>query len=140
MIKTIHNITSHTSRYVCHSLETEKYDMKEQLDTQAETIVSRDAEILREQRRRERMDKELRDLRTKLDKKAAEQESVSQEVTVAKTQVGQLEKQLTEARATMEKYLRDYDTLYQRTQKLTEDLEEQVSREVTSLGKAFFDY
>ena len=48
------------------------------------------------------------------------------EVVTAQAQIGQLEKQLTEARATMEKYLRDYDTLYQRTQKLTEDLEEQI--------------
>lgn len=37
-----------------------------------------------------------------------------------------VEKQLNEARATMEKYLRDYDTLFNRTQKLTEDLEDQV--------------
>ena len=28
----------------------------------------------------------------------------------------------------MDKYLRDYDTLYQRTQKLTEDLEEQITK------------
>ena len=41
-------------------------------------------------------------------------------------QISQLEKQLNEARTTMEKYLRDYDTLYQRTQKLTEDLDEQM--------------
>ena len=74
------------------------------------------------------MDKELRDLRTKLDKNVTAGERVSQEVLLAKTQVGQLEKQLTEARATMEKYLRDYDTLYQRTQKLTEDLEEQMEK------------
>lgn len=38
-----------------------------------------------------------------------------------------LDKQLSEARETMEKYLRDYDTLFNRTQKLTEDLEHQVS-------------
>ena len=31
-----------------------------------------------------------------------------------------LETQLNDARNTMDKYLRDYDTLYQRTQKLTE--------------------
>ena len=110
------------------SVEEENEAQKKSLEANAETIQSRDAEILREQRRRERMDKELRDLRTKLDKKASEQEVVGQEVVIAKTQVEQLEKQLTEARATMEKYLRDYDTLYQRTQKLTEDLEEQMEK------------
>lgn len=39
-----------------------------------------------------------------------------------------LDKQLSEACATMEKYLRDYDTLFNRTQKLTEDLEDQVGQ------------
>ncbi|GMI43157.1 hypothetical protein TrCOL_g9754 [Triparma columacea] len=109
-------------------LEVSQTQQNEKIEAQTETINARNAEISREQRRRERMDKELRDLRTKLDKKAAEGEAVGQEVLVAKTQVGQLEKQLTEARATMEKYLRDYDTLYQRTQKLTEDLEEQMEK------------
>eukprot|EP00520_Triparma_pacifica_P005870 CAMPEP_0118657374 /NCGR_PEP_ID=MMETSP0785-20121206/13984_1 /TAXON_ID=91992 /ORGANISM="Bolidomonas pacifica, Strain CCMP 1866" /LENGTH=865 /DNA_ID=CAMNT_0006550287 /DNA_START=8 /DNA_END=2602 /DNA_ORIENTATION=+ len=109
-------------------LEAKDSENSVKIEAQTETINARNAEISREQRRRERMDKELRDLRTKLDKKAAEGEAVSQEVLVAKTQVGQLEKQLTEARATMEKYLRDYDTLYQRTQKLTEDLEEQMEK------------
>lgn len=47
---------------------------------------------------------------------------------VTAQQAGQtLDKQLSEARGTMEKYLRDYDTLFNRTQKLTEDLEHQVS-------------
>lgn len=47
---------------------------------------------------------------------------------VTAQQAGQtLDKQLSEARETMEKYLRDYDTLFNRTQKLTEDLEHQVS-------------
>ena len=109
-------------------LEAKDAEQTAKVEAQTDTINARNAEISREQRRRERMDKELRDLRTKLDKKAAEGEAVSQEVLVAKTQVGQLEKQLTEARATMEKYLRDYDTLYQRTQKLTEDLEEQMEK------------
>ena len=40
----------------------------------------------------------------------------------------ELETQLNDARNTMDKYLRDYDTLYQRTQKLTEDLEEQITK------------
>jgi hypothetical protein len=35
-----------------------------------------------------------------------------------------------QARATMEKYLRDYEALYTKTQSLTEDLEEQVNRNV----------
>lgn len=38
------------------------------------------------------------------------------------------ESQLREARATMEKYLRDFDALYANTQKLTEQLDEQMHR------------
>jgi hypothetical protein len=44
-----------------------------------------------------------------------------------------------QARGTMEKYLHDYDALFGRTQKLTEDLEEQMRRNallVTESGKA----
>mmetsp|Transcript_91584 Transcript_91584/g.261770 ORF Transcript_91584/g.261770 Transcript_91584/m.261770 type:complete len:558 (-) Transcript_91584:1465-3138(-) len=93
--------------------------LKEQLD-------SRQAEIKREQRRRERLDKELRETREKLDSKTHEQEAMTDEVDKAGVQIDQLEKQLSEARTTMEKYLRDYDSLYNRTQKLTEDLEEQI--------------
>ena len=91
-----------------------------------ENLAARHAEVQREQRRRERLDRELRETRGKLDKKTVEQEAMGSEVVTAQAQISQLEKQLTEARATMEKYLRDYDSLYNRTQKLTEDLEEQI--------------
>jgi chromosome segregation ATPase len=78
-----------------------------------ENLAARHAEVQREQRRRERLDRELRETRGKLDKKTVEQEAMGSEVVTAQAQISQLEKQLTEARATMEKYLRDYDTLYQ---------------------------
>ncbi len=52
---------------------------------------------------------------------------MSAELAAAQVSGQTLDKQLSEARATMEKYLRDYDTLFNRTQKLTEDLEDQVS-------------
>lgn len=51
---------------------------------------------------------------------------MSAELATAQGSGQTLDKQLSEARATMEKYLRDYDTLFNRTQKLTEDLEDQV--------------
>ncbi|CBJ29363.1 flagellar associated protein [Ectocarpus siliculosus] len=89
-------------------------------------INSKDNEISREQRRRQRTDKELRDVRSKLDLKTAEHEQMSAELATAQGSGQTLDKQLSEARATMEKYLRDYDTLFNRTQKLTEDLEDQM--------------
>lgn len=51
---------------------------------------------------------------------------MSGELSTAQVSSQTVDKQLAEARATMEKYLRDYDTLFNRTQKLTEDLEDQV--------------
>ncbi|CAM9908293.1 unnamed protein product [Ectocarpus fasciculatus] len=89
-------------------------------------INSKDNEISREKRRRQRTDKELRDVRSKLDLKTAEHEQMSAELATAQGSGQTLDKQLSEARATMEKYLRDYDTLFNRTQKLTEDLEDQM--------------
>lgn len=53
---------------------------------------------------------------------------MTQEVSKTHSQIQELEKQLNDARTTMEKYLRDYDALYHRTHKVTEDLEDQVNR------------
>jgi chromosome segregation ATPase len=91
-----------------------------------DSMAAKKAEQEREQRRKERLDKELKELKVKLEKKGNDQEQLKTEVGRQHGQISQLEKQLNEARATMEKYLRDYDTLYQRTQKLTEDLDEQM--------------
>ena len=49
------------------------------------------------------------------------------EMDHAKMQNHDLQKQLTDAQATMEKYLRDYEALCLRTQKVTTDLENQVT-------------
>ncbi|CAM9179748.1 unnamed protein product, partial [Phaeothamnion confervicola] len=102
---------------------------REQLLQQArEVIAAREAEVSREQRRRERLDKELREARARLDAKSVEHDAAAGELTQARQAAQQVERQLTETRATMEKYLRDYDALYGRTHKLTEDLEEQMHK------------
>ncbi|KAJ1459993.1 flagellar associated protein [Pelagophyceae sp. CCMP2097] len=93
-----------------------------------EQLLARQAEVQREQRRRERLDRELRETRTTLERRQGEQEDLAGEVETLQASIAQLEKQLNDARNTMDKYLRDYDTLYQRTQKLTEDLEEQITK------------
>ena len=89
-------------------------------------LASKAAEQEREARRKERLDKELLDLKAKLEKKGDVEAGLLEDKARHTAQISQLEKQLNEARTTMEKYLRDYDTLYQRTQKLTEDLDEQM--------------
>eukprot|EP00937_MAST-01D_sp_MAST-1D-sp2_P001126 g1126.t1 len=108
-------------------------DLKQTIDAKEEAaqalrdkLASKQAEQEREARRKERLDKELRDLKEKLEAKGEVEEKLREDQTAKQGQISQMEKQLNEARTTMEKYLRDYDTLYQRTQKLTEDLDEQM--------------
>jgi chromosome segregation ATPase len=91
-------------------------------------VTGKENEVLREQRRREKVQKELQDARQLLDEKIIREDQMSGEVRKTNFQVQELEKQLTDARVTMEKYLRDYDVLFHRTTKVTEDLEEQVQR------------
>eukprot|EP00953_Heterococcus_sp_UTEX-ZZ885_P015317 8624-Heterococcus_DN1.PRE.3 len=184
-------------------VKAERATQEAKLQEARDTISTKDAEINREQRRRERLDKELRDLRTRLDTRTAAFEEMGVEVTKQQTAAAAAKKQLAEykssaaaaiatghledssydlyasdvgrvhttdvnfmysspvlnqhhempttlastntipapntARGTMEKYLHDYDALFGRTQKLTEDLEEQMRRNallVTESGKA----
>ncbi|CAN0404137.1 unnamed protein product [Ascophyllum nodosum] len=102
---------------------------KDKLLQEARAIANnKDDEISRAKRRSQRTDKELQDVRAKLDLKTTAKEELTSELATAKLTSQTLNKQLGEARATMQKYLRDYDTLFNRTQKLTEDLEEQVCK------------
>jgi len=109
-------------------LELQVQSLKESTKSLQGSIAKRDQELERSQRKHEGLEKKLRDLKGKLDKKVQDHETMGIEVEKAHTQISHLEKQLNEARATMEKYLRDYDQLYNRTQKLTDDLEEQMVR------------
>jgi chromosome segregation ATPase len=88
-----------------------------------QSLAARSAEVQRGQRSKERLDKELKNTLKLLEARTGEQEALTAEATEAKAHGKELETQLNDARNTMDKYLRDYDTLYQRTQKLTEDLE-----------------
>lgn len=101
--------------------KTDITDLKQQ-------IRQREAENERERMKKERLDKELRDFKLQLEEKSksfADLKSTSKE---GEEKVQQLEGQLREGRKMMEKYLRDFDGLYQNTQKLTEDLDEQMHR------------
>eukprot|EP00605_Chrysophyceae_sp_TOSAG23-4_P002393 GSChrysophyteH1.ASY1.ANO1.2649.1 assembled CDS len=84
--------------------------LKEQFELR-DRLTSKENENNRETKRREKTQKELMDVRNKLD--AAE--------------VKELEvlKELNDAKATMDKYLRDYEALSNRTQKITDDLDAQ---------------
>ncbi|KUF98452.1 uncharacterized protein AM588_10011523 [Phytophthora nicotianae] len=98
---------------------------KSDIQTLKDQLAMKAAEQEREIRRKERLDKEIKDVKSKLEKKTTEQAQGATELTRLQTQVGALEKQLAEARGTMDKYVRDYETLFGRTQKLTDLLNEQ---------------
>lgn len=85
-------------------------------------------ENVREIRRREKTQKELQDARLRLDESIKQEEQLKEANVKAKAQGTELERHLSDARGTMEKYLKDYDNLFAKTQKVTEDLESQVER------------
>jgi len=90
--------------------------------------TAKEAEHLREARRREKTQKELQDARTKLDEQTVAEEKLRAGMLEERLTATETDRKLADAKSTMEKYLRDYETLFARTTKLTEDLEEQVKR------------
>lgn len=93
-----------------------------------ERLVNKENESIRELKRREKTHKELQDARLRLDEKEKKAEEMNGNIEKGKEKAKELEHQLADARATMEKYLRDYDALFGRTTKVTEDLEAQIFR------------
>ena len=77
---------------------------------------------------REKTQKELQDARQRLDEKDRVEVALNADIIAGRSKATDLDRQLSDARATVEKYLRDYDTLLARTQKVTDDLEKQVLR------------
>lgn len=96
-----------------------------------EKYAAKEAEHLREARRREKTQKELQDARTRMDDQAAGEEKLRAQMLEERLTATETDRKLADAKSTMEKYLRDYETLFARTTKLTEDLEEQVKRNKT---------
>ncbi|EQC26211.1 hypothetical protein SDRG_15947 [Saprolegnia diclina VS20] len=107
--------------------ETKKQHIAE-IQTLKEKIVLKTNEQERENRRKERLDKEIKDVKLKLEKKTVESTSLSTDMTRAQSQIQGLEKQLSDSQAAMDKYVRDYEALYNRSQKLTELLNEQSDK------------
>jgi len=91
-------------------------------------IASKENENARELKRREKTQKELVDVRNKLDGVELKELEALKEVGAGKVANKDLQRQLTDAKATMDKYLRDYEALAARTQKITDDLDAQTAR------------
>mmetsp|Transcript_40025 Transcript_40025/g.89752 ORF Transcript_40025/g.89752 Transcript_40025/m.89752 type:complete len:912 (+) Transcript_40025:82-2817(+) len=110
------------------SLHAENKAKHEDLLEQLELVRARDGEILREQRRRERLDTELRDTRSQLEAKTSEHEQVFSAHEEAAARERDLAKQLRQAKATIEKYHKDYAALAEKGEKLAGDFAEAMKK------------
>ena len=115
-----------------HSVQTELRNERDAAVAEAQMIAdrvtSKENELVREQKRRQKTADELQASKVKIDeydKFQAEQRATIDEKDVKNAD---LSKQLVDAKSTMEKYLKDYDTLYHRTQRITEDLDVQITK------------
>ena len=102
--------------------------LKEQILDLRARIESKENENARELKRREKTQKELVEVRNKLDAVELKEIEAQKEIALGKTSNKDLQRQLVDAKATMDKYLRDYEALSSRTQKITDDLEAQTQR------------
>lgn len=113
---------------VQEELRGERDDSRKTVADLRERLASKENENARELRRREKMGKELQEVRGKLDDKEKDELRALEEARVELLKKKDLERQLVDGKAVMDKYLRDYEALAARTQKISEDLEAQVLR------------
>jgi chromosome segregation ATPase len=98
-------------------------------------IATRVAEHEREQRRKLRLEKELKDLKEALERKQKEQQNLNLEITAQQDVTKKLELQLKEQKHAYEKSVREYDALFGKSQKLIEDLDEQMRHNTQTMGE-----
>eukprot|EP01116_Phalansterium_solitarium_P023263 TRINITY_DN805_c0_g2_i2.p1 TRINITY_DN805_c0_g2~~TRINITY_DN805_c0_g2_i2.p1 ORF type:complete len:691 (+),score=375.87 TRINITY_DN805_c0_g2_i2:155-2227(+) len=108
-------------------LETDKLELDTEIHNLKESLTSKHDEIDKEQRRKDLLDKDLRDLKQILDARQMEIKAKQQLIVQGQERIARLELQIKEQRLLTDKALKDYEQLNQRTNKLQQDLEEQVS-------------
>eukprot|EP01038_Epipyxis_sp_PR26KG_P008365 gene8365-11319_t len=113
---------------VQEELRNERDDSNRSIVELRERLSTREADCLREVKRREKTQKELQESRSRLEERAKHEETLKWEMKENAIAHSELEKHLSDAKATMDKNLRDYDALLAKTQKLSEDLEVQVQQ------------
>eukprot|EP01039_Chlorochromonas_danica_P004974 gene4974-5462_t len=99
-----------------------------------ERITAKENEIIREMKRREKTQKELQDARSRLEERFRKEEELNNDLSKGKTHSLELERQLADSKNTLDKYLRDYDILLTRTQKLSDDLDNQENQNKKLIG------
>lgn len=106
--------------------EADKLEIEGQLHTLKDTITSKKAEGEREQRKREKMEKEIVELRTQLDNRTVEIRNKQAAITAGEENVARLEALLKEQRLTTDRANKEFNLLNEKVQKLHRDLEEQI--------------
>ena len=108
---------------VQEELREERDGFKKLVSDLRERVSSKENENARELKRREKTQKELMEVRNKLDSAESKELDILKETQTVKVDKKDLQRQLNDAKATMDKYLRDYEALAGRTQKITDDLD-----------------
>ena len=106
--------------------EADKLEIEGQLHTLKDTITSKKAEGEREQRKKEKMEKEMADLRLQLDQRTSEVKSKQVSIAQGEETVAKLEASLKEQRSATDRANKEYNLLNEKVQKLHRDLEEQI--------------
>jgi chromosome segregation ATPase len=114
-----------TQHKVQEELRSERDEALRVITDLKEKLTNKEADNIREIKRREKTQKELQDARNRLDEKQKYEEDLNGEIVKGKTFIIDLERQLNDAKNTMEKYSRDYEQLLTKTQKVSNELDEQ---------------
>jgi chromosome segregation ATPase len=103
---------------VQEDLRTEKDAALAESASLKEKLASKEAEIIRESKRRQKTHLELMDVRRNFDEKLKYEEKLLGDIAQQKVDIGDRDRHLIDAKATMDKYMRDYEALFSRTQKV----------------------
>ena len=91
-----------------------------------EQVATKRAEAEHEQRRKDRLDADLRALKSRVEIAQREKDTKQKSISDGTRNIAEQERKKKDSQDQMERYLKDYDALFQRTHKLTEHLDEQV--------------
>jgi len=100
-----------------------------------ERLTSKENELKREQKRRMKTSDELHLAKVKLDKWELFEQETRGVLDGKEAKIEEVQKQLLDAKSTMEKYLKDYDTLFTRTQRISDDLDAQITKNKTQTNQ-----
>mmetsp|Transcript_20814 Transcript_20814/g.48084 ORF Transcript_20814/g.48084 Transcript_20814/m.48084 type:complete len:895 (+) Transcript_20814:173-2857(+) len=117
------------------SLETEKVAHEADIVTLKEQVAKSRAEVEREQRKKERLEKEIKEVKASLDRKVEETRSKQEAIAKGQEELTRLEFKLKEAEGQVQRAHKENDALTQKTQKLQQDLEEQISTNTQLLAE-----